>query len=410
MKVRKKAKCSAEEQPPANEQATINELVQGLVSHLDFPPPKLSEAGKQAGLSSFPTKGLQERELLSVLAQLTEKLASLRRGAGALLEKFSPEGGPPADGGSTKESCYMEMKTQLMLSYLICLMYYLLLKVRGAPVAGHPVVDRIIWIRTLLQKLRPVDERLAYQMSKLLQWVDTRKKEDTATEAAPDPHALRPGVLALGVEDEEEEADAAEADAQDDGVYRPPRVSSVEYTGDHITEKDRAERDLEKTRERLNRSEFVRSLREEFTDAPVEVGLETRSAAAQRAMRKLAEREAYEEDNMTRLRTSKREQKEMRRLLEDGKKPSGVDSLADISDFRELAAELGGGGGRPGKGKGKGKGRGSGSALRDYQGAVQRAKQMRGVVEDAFAGRGGEDGGSQRGRGRGKKRKAEYLF
>lgn len=55
---------------------------------------------------------------------------------------------------------YLEMKYNLMLSYCSFLTYYLLLKLEGAEVANHPVIGKLVHIKTLFEKLRPLDAKL----------------------------------------------------------------------------------------------------------------------------------------------------------------------------------------------------------------------------------------------------------
>lgn len=45
----------------------------------------------------------------------------------------------------------------------------MLLKTHGIPIASHPVVERLIESRLLLQKLRPIEAALKPQLEKLLQ-------------------------------------------------------------------------------------------------------------------------------------------------------------------------------------------------------------------------------------------------
>lgn len=63
---------------------------------------------------------------------------------------------------------YLEAKHLLLLHYCIHLVFYFLLKAEGRPVADHPVIGRLVEIRAFLDKARPIDKRLRYQMDKLL--------------------------------------------------------------------------------------------------------------------------------------------------------------------------------------------------------------------------------------------------
>jgi U3 small nucleolar ribonucleoprotein protein LCP5 len=59
------------------------------------------------------------------------------------------------------------MKYNLMISYCQFLTFYLLLKVEGKNVEGHAVIDRLTYIKTLFEKLKPLDVKLQYQITKM---------------------------------------------------------------------------------------------------------------------------------------------------------------------------------------------------------------------------------------------------
>lgn len=63
---------------------------------------------------------------------------------------------------------YLEVKHHLLLQYCMCIVFYLMLKLEGKPVKDHPVILRLIEIRAYLEKIRPIDVRLQYQVDKLL--------------------------------------------------------------------------------------------------------------------------------------------------------------------------------------------------------------------------------------------------
>eukprot|EP00933_Yihiella_yeosuensis_P034750 TRINITY_DN2822_c1_g1_i1.p1 TRINITY_DN2822_c1_g1~~TRINITY_DN2822_c1_g1_i1.p1 ORF type:complete len:434 (+),score=122.61 TRINITY_DN2822_c1_g1_i1:49-1350(+) len=398
---------------------SIEELSGRIAEELLFHPHEKASDSSREG-SQQPSSA-QQTELLQALKQLRQKLSSIKGGAAsalqdkglaALLTQIAAKEGSDGRRGPAE---YMEMKVQLLLNYIACLCYYLVLKTGGLPVREHPVVPKMIWMRSLLEKLKPVDQRLQYQMSKMLQWAEVRKTEALRSEDLDgaeqvDVRALKPGQLASSIQDEdddEEEDDNALAEPNDHlgAVYRPPKIAQVEYTGDHVAMQERAERELERKKARLERSEFVRGLREEFTDAPREVQAEIRSDRADKMMRLMREQQEYEEDNMTRLRMKKTEARAMRNALRDSKRQSGgVESIYDASsDFDQLARSLAAGGGSKGKGKGKGKRRSSGgNVAQEYQEAKRKLQQTRESVASAMEGaRGGKGGG----RGKGLKRK-----
>merc|ERR1712106_1059830 len=195
---------------------------------------------------------------------------------------------------------------------------------------------------------------------------------------------------------EEAQADITQ---EDDGIYRPPRISQVEYTGDHITSKEKAERDFERQKRRFENSDMVWSLREEFTDSPAEIRGEQRSNAFEKAERKMKEIEAYEEDNFVRLRSTREEKKEKQRLFRAKRGHSGgAVSLEDAADLNGLAAAMEKGG----KASKSGKGKKGGHQPRSFQGAEERLRAARSVVDSVSGGHMPEGMGTfKRGRGSG---------
>ena len=63
---------------------------------------------------------------------------------------------------------YLEIKFHLLLQYCIDIAFYLLLKVQGRSVKDHPCIKQLVQIRTIIEKLRPIDKRLKYQIDKMI--------------------------------------------------------------------------------------------------------------------------------------------------------------------------------------------------------------------------------------------------
>jgi len=398
----------------------LGELINPLLEQLDFAPATVESEKHRDAAAALLSANVPELRIS--LKQLTQRLGSLRTAAGSVAQHLAGQKGG-TNGAPAGSAAYMDMKNQLLLSYLVGLTYYLLLKARGAPVRDHPVALRLMWLRTLLEKLKPVDQRLQYQMNKLLQAAEA--KPDLSKDKAVDPRAMRPGELATTVDDEDdddegEEPDRRNSNEDEDGIYRPPRIAQVEYTGDHVSSKEKAERDFERQKRRFDNSDMMRSLREEFTDAPAEIHGEQRSNAHDKAHRKMMEQEEYEAENMVRLRSTRDEKKEKQRLFRAKRSggTGGIVSLEDAMDTNDIAAALEGASSRGPKGKGKGK-RSGGSALQNFQGAQKRMSDARNVVDSVEGGRmpeglgafkrgrggGGDKGGGKGDKGGGKKGK-----
>lgn len=127
----------------------------------------------------------------------------------------------------------------LLLSYCINIVFYLLLKAEGKPVRDHPVVLRLVEIRTFLEKARPIDKKLAYQIEKLLKLASApaagtgggragaaaAEAEEEDGGAGADPLAFRPNIGALVAKgDGRGRAAAGDGGEAGAGVYRPPKM------------------------------------------------------------------------------------------------------------------------------------------------------------------------------------------
>lgn len=55
---------------------------------------------------------------------------------------------------------YLELKYNLMMSYCTYLSFYLLMKLEGKDVNKHPVIYKLAHIKSLFEKLQPLDNKL----------------------------------------------------------------------------------------------------------------------------------------------------------------------------------------------------------------------------------------------------------
>ena len=44
----------------------------------------------------------------------------------------------------------LDAKNKLLKSYMVNLLYYISLKVEGKPIKGHPVINRLLYLKTML--------------------------------------------------------------------------------------------------------------------------------------------------------------------------------------------------------------------------------------------------------------------
>ncbi|RSH80296.1 uncharacterized protein EHS24_008869 [Apiotrichum porosum] len=168
----------------------------------------------------------------------------------------------------------------------------------------------------VMDKVRGMETKLDYQVKKLVGLAEAAgKAKAAAADLEEDPLSFRPNASAM--------VDAARADAtqsskedgkEKSGVYRPPRVAAMRYD-----EPDTATQKRKDRRAPALLSEFAQGLdgapglqtTSGLSTRPVVLGAHTNSVSAKRAaeLKRIAE---FEEDNMTRLVTTKREMKRRR--------------------------------------------------------------------------------------------------
>ena len=153
---------------------------------------------------------------------------------------------------------YLDAKHLLMLSYCVNIVFYLLLKAEGRPVRDHPVVLRLVEIRTYLEKLRPVDRKLRYQIDKLVKMADRPSEERAAEEEDPLAFRPNPDALVSKVDEDAEEGGAG-------GAYRPPKMLPTAMEGEFEEggKSNKEKRKEKEARKRANRSALIK-VREAF--------------------------------------------------------------------------------------------------------------------------------------------------
>ncbi|TQE07515.1 hypothetical protein C1H46_006835 [Malus baccata] len=103
---------------------------------------------------------------------MKERLDTVRAKVQALTTKVKANYYPTADWIS-----YLEAKHLLLLNYCQPLVYYSLRKAKKFLINGYPVVRSLVEIRLFLEKIRPIDKKLQYQVENLTK-VTTSTTED----------------------------------------------------------------------------------------------------------------------------------------------------------------------------------------------------------------------------------------
>ena len=102
-------------------------------------------------------------ELLELIDDLKVKLTEMKDELEPLLQLVEQKIIPPGKG-----SQYLRTKYNLYLNYCSNISFYLILKARRVPAHGHPVIERLVTYRNLINKLSVVDQKLSSEIRHLL--------------------------------------------------------------------------------------------------------------------------------------------------------------------------------------------------------------------------------------------------
>lgn len=238
---------------------------------------------------------------------------------------------------------YLHVKNSLLVSYLIDLVVHL----RNGSTDKNDNVDdspqRLLEMRTVLEKLKTMDVKLKYPIEKMLSLQSSsfaaagvHTNDSNPTE---DPLEYKPQLAEEGDEDHDDEGYRYENeegnDSNPEGIYQAPRLQAVPYTHDatHTSEVQQ-----KRLRQRLRAGEIAQALRHEFTETPEtedNQGAGERINATreyQRMEQRQNEKLRYEEDNFVRLTVTRQEKKERKRLQREnysnlGSLAANVDNL-----------------------------------------------------------------------------------
>ncbi|XP_032199750.1 neuroguidin [Mustela erminea] len=267
---------------------------------------------------------------VTLLKNLQEQVMAVTAQIQALTKKVQARAYPTEKGLSL-----LEVKDQLLLMYLMDLTHLILDKASGGSLQGHPAVLRLVEIRTVLEKLRPLDQKLKYQIDKLVKTAVTGSlSENDPLRFKPHPSNM---MSKLSSEDEEED-EAEEGQSAASGKksakgtvkkYVPPRLVPVHYDE---TEAEREKKRLERAKKRALSSSVIRELKEQYSDAPEEIR-DARHPHVTRQSQEDQHRINYEESMMVRLSVSKREKGRRKRA---NVMSSQLHSLTHFSDISAL--------------------------------------------------------------------------
>ncbi|KAM3964645.1 neuroguidin [Aphomia sociella] len=239
---------------------------------------------------------------------------------------------------------FLEMKYQMLLSYLINLTYIVLRKSSGEKIESDPSIDRLIEIRTVLEKIRPLDSKLKYQIDKLVKTAVV----GATSEDDPQVYHANPSNLVSKLDDTEGESTDVSGDEDDkkekvskSNIYVPPKLAAVHYD-ESLSRKDSDKKNKERSKKQFLNSSVMRELREEYSEAPLEVS--TGNHVKHSISKFEQEKTEYEENYLTRLPVTKAEKNRRKKLTTVGmlaEEITGHSTGRNMSHKRKIKSKKG---------------------------------------------------------------------
>lgn len=267
-------------------------------------------------------------ELLRVIGETTAGLDEVQSKLVRFMEKVK-EGEFETKNGLS----YLESKHLLLLFYCQCIVFYILLKANGRSVENHPVIARLIEIRLFLEKIRPIDKKMRYQIEKLLKLANgiSSGAADEDSAAVPDDLLYRPNPDMLV-------AKVDEGSLGEEAIYRPPMIAPAAMEEEKILKnrksESRAQRDA---LQKASRSTLLKDLANDLEGRPEEikefVGPESKEMT--RELSRLQARAQAEENMFARVPLSRVEKKRVKHL-----KQSRNGLLGMLDDFDDDVSYL----------------------------------------------------------------------
>ncbi|XP_026161536.1 neuroguidin isoform X2 [Mastacembelus armatus] len=263
---------------------------------------------------------------VQLLNNLTEQVVSVTSHVHGLLLKVKDGTFKTSQGLS-----FLDLRYHLLLFYLQDLTHLISIKTEGEKIKESKALDRLVRIRTVFEKMRPLDHRLKYQIDKLVCTAVTGSlAENDLLQLRPNPDNLISKLCETdGSEDGDDKQVASEkkADLGNGRKYVPPKIVPVHYDGD-VLETDRRKTQVEHHRRAALRSSMIQELRQQYSDTPEEIR-DRRDFQSERESREEINRKNYEESMMVRLSVPKTSRK--RGVMAMSSQLSGITHFSDIT-------------------------------------------------------------------------------
>merc|ERR1719193_1021930 len=191
---------------------------------------------------------------------------------------------------------FLDIKNGLLADYNTNLAYLVMKKTRGELIEGDKAVERLCYLRTMMEKIRPIEHKLKFQIDKYVNLAETgqvRPDDPTRFKANPD-------MLSSKLGDDEDESEDDEDEEEGEGVkkagqkYVVPKNVPKHFDEDKSKEEIQAEQEKAKKKTALSHS-MIRELKSQMLDNPEEISHES-DTRKQKYIQREKEKTLYEEE------------------------------------------------------------------------------------------------------------------
>ncbi|KAI5729654.1 hypothetical protein M8J76_004988 [Diaphorina citri] len=282
----------------------------------------------------LPPEAKEKQDLVKQVRTLLSTISSAAKDANTSLDNINKQ-----ELSVSKGISILDVKYQNKLMYLTNISYLMMKRLHGKQIHGDEAIDRLVTLRTVLERIRPLEQKLKYQIDKYIKIAtrgDTNPNDPTSFKANPD-------MLMMNEEpSDDDEEETGKKKKKDKGevevvVYKPPKLSSVHYDGD-VSRNEKQAKSLERARKRALSSNLMQELKEEYLDRPMEYSHSSSNTLKNIMSEREQARQDYEETYFTRLPLEKKSKKSKFNQLT-------LNSIGDqVTRFEDLSALHGGGG------------------------------------------------------------------
>jgi len=257
--------------------------------------------------------GLMEeaRDLADAINDDAKQAANIIENLKNKIETFDDEEETDGEGISL-----LHLKNIQMADYMANLLYLMLKKTQGKSIVDDQAIERIVEHRTVLEKMRPMEKKLKYQMDKFTRLANSNAVEAAAA-ATDDPLHFKPNLASLDADDDDEEeaSDEEEGAAKDntkDKKYVVPKHVPT-LPDDELTRQEMEMESQKKAKKKTLSKSIMEDLKRQYMETPEEEFNHGQGGLMKaKHIAEMRERTRYEEDNYMRLPEMSKKEKHKR--------------------------------------------------------------------------------------------------